>query len=239
MNLQERFAELFGSPPERGVQSAITKLCGVSRPTVSAWFTNPEKVSSISRRHAEQICATYFPHVSPTWLAEGFGPKVPMWAPEASLATNVSEAPSLGPTRLIPVVGHVKAGPDGYLEEMQFPVGHGEGYVEYWTRDDEAYALRIKGDSMHPRYRAGEFIVVTPKIEPQPGRDVVVKLKDGRKLLKQLNWIRGDELQLLSINDGYAPTTLSLEEIETIHRVAGGVPPDAFQEPRQHQERKA
>lgn len=158
------------------------------------------------------------------------------WAPKgvAPAVSNVSEAPSLGPSRLIPVVGHVKAGVDGYLEEMQYPVGHGEGYIEYWTRDEEAYALRIKGDSMHPRYRAGEFIVVTPRIEPQPGRDVVVKLKDGRKLLKQLNWIRGDELQLLSINDGYAPTTLGVEEIESIHRVAGGVPPDAFQEPRQH-----
>lgn len=234
MNLQERFAETFGNPPLRGVQAAIGKICDVSRATVSNWFNNPEKVSSISRRHAELICREMNLDISPAWLAEGTEPKRLAKGAQVTPVPNVAEAPGLGPSRLIPVVGHVKAGSDGYLEEMQYPVGHGEGYIDYWTRDDEAYALRVKGDSMHPRYRAGEFIVVTPQIEPQPGRDVVVKLKDGRKLLKQLNWIRGDELQLLSINDGYAPTTLALEEIESIHRVAGGVPPDAFQEPPQH-----
>ena len=131
----------------------------------------------------------------------------------------------------VAVVGHVKGGDDGYLDEMQFPTGSGEGYVEYWTKDTGAYALRIKGDSMHPRYRAGEFVVVTPNVEAQPGQDVVVKLVNGRKLLKQLNWIRGDELQLLSINNGYAPITLPLVEVESVHRVAGSVSNDAFIEP--------
>lgn len=111
---------------------------------------------------------------------------------------------------------------------MQYPVGHGEGFVQYWTKDPKAYALRVKGESMHPRYRAREFIVVTPSIEAQPGNDVVVKLKDGRKLLKQLNRIHDDEIQLVSINDGYEPATIQRDEIEDIHRVGGGVPPDAL-----------
>lgn len=152
----------------------------------------------------------------------------------APIESNVTDAPALGPSRMVPVVGHVKGGVDGFLEEMQYPVGHGEGFVEYWTKDPEAYALRVKGDSMHPRYRAGEFIIVTPSIEPQPGRDVMVKLKSGMKLLKQLNWRRGDEIQLLSINDGYEPYTVSMDEIESIQRVAGGVPSDAFEEARSH-----
>lgn len=142
--------------------------------------------------------------------------------------SNVAEAPALASSRWVPVVGHVKAGSDGYLDEMQYPVGEGDGFVEYWVRDPAAYAVRVKGDSMHPRYRAGEFIVVTPGIEALPGRDVVVKLRDGRKLLKQLNWIRDGEIQLLSINNGYGPLTISLEEIDSIHRVAGQVPSDAF-----------
>ncbi len=152
-----------------------------------------------------------------------------MGVPEPS---NVADAPALSGSRWVPVVGHVKAGPDGYLEELQYPVGEGEGYVEYWVRDTSAYAVRVKGDSMHPRYRAGEFIVVTPGIEATPGRDVVVKLRDGRKLLKQLNWIRDGEIQLLSINNGYAPLTISLEEVESVHRVAGQVPSDAFHNER-------
>ncbi len=169
-------------------------------------------------------------NLNPVWLSTGTGPKY--LEGSALERSNVAEAPALAASRRLPVVGHVKGGVDGFLEEMQYAVGHGEGFVEYWTRDPEAYALRVRGDSMSPRYRSGEFIVVTPSIEAQPGTDVVVKLRDGRKLLKHLNWKRGDEVQLISVNDGFPPTTVALDEIESVQRVAGGVPSDAFQENR-------
>lgn len=146
-------------------------------------------------------------------------------APEA----NADDAPKLRQARAIPVVGSVKAGDDGYLEELQYPVGHGEGFVMYWAQDPGAYALRVKGDSMHPRYRAGEFVVITPNIEAQSGRDVMVALTNGKKLLKLLNWSRDGEVQLLSINNGYTPMTIDASDIDKIHRVAGSVPPDAFE----------
>lgn len=138
--------------------------------------------------------------------------------------SNVEPALELKKSRMVPVTGSVKGGDDGYL--MQDPIP--DGFVEYWTGDPQAYALRIKGDSMHPRYRAGEFVVVTPSIEAQPGRDVVVKLTNGKCLLKQLNWMRNDEVQLLSINNGYAPMTISRDEVECICRVAGSVGPDSM-----------
>lgn len=138
--------------------------------------------------------------------------------------TNVEPAPDLKKARRIPITGSVRAGPDGYLVQDNTP----DGWVSYWTGDPHAYALRIKGDSMHPRYRAGEFVVVTPSIEAQPGRDVVVKLHDGNCVLKQLNWIRGDELQLLSINNGYEPMTISRKEVDCIERVAGSVGADSM-----------
>ncbi|BBL25002.1 MULTISPECIES: LexA family protein [Comamonas] len=138
--------------------------------------------------------------------------------------SNVEPALELKKSRMVPVTGSVKGGDDGYLVQDPVP----DGFVEYWTGDPQAYALRIKGDSMHPRYRAGEFVVVTPSIEAQPGRDVVVKLTNGKCLLKQLNWMRGDEVQLLSINNGYAPMTISREEVECICRVAGSVGPDSM-----------
>lgn len=122
---------------------------------------------------------------------------------------------------LLPLVGEVKGGADGYLEELQYPVGHGEGVVEYPTSDPNAYALRVRGDSMHPRYRAGEFVIVEPNIEPQPGDDVVVLCTNGRKMLKQLNWRRDGEVQLLSINNGYAPLTIPMSEVESIQLATG------------------
>lgn len=73
--LQERLAEIFPAPLPRGTQASIARLCQVSRPTVSAWFHLPEKVSSLERVHAELICEQYAPGISPAWLAEGRPPK--------------------------------------------------------------------------------------------------------------------------------------------------------------------
>lgn len=211
---------------EFGSQTKLADKIGKSSPQVSQWISaskdsktgKPRAMSRATARHIEAMCGK-----PDGWMDQ----PVPAHHEQA----NATAAPELRAPVLVPVVGHVKGGDDGYLEEMQFPVGSGEGYVEYWTRSQGAYALRIKGDSMHPRYRAGEFVVVTPHVEALPGQDVVVKLVNGKKLLKQLNWVRDGELQLLSINNHYGPLTLTLTEIESIHRVAGSVPHDAFIEP--------
>lgn len=96
--LQERFAEVFPEP-QRGLQADIMRLCNVSRPTVSAWFSNPEKVSTISRTHAELICGHFGLKVSPAWLAEGKEPKFHAFlsgaghTPTSASATLTTEAP--------------------------------------------------------------------------------------------------------------------------------------------------
>lgn len=141
----------------------------------------------------------------------------------AQTESNVEPAPQIRPRKGVPVVGEVKGGDDGYLDELQYPVGHGDGTVDYPTADPYAYALRVRGDSMHPRYRAGEFIVVEPSIEAMPGDDVVVALHDGRKLLKELNWERDGEVQLLSVNNHFGPLTLPRTDIQFIQLVAGRV----------------
>lgn len=207
---------------EYGSQKALADALERDEAQVSQWALGlknsgtgkPRGMRTVTARYIEKQCN-----------------KPDGWLDTDHSSSNAAAAPALRTSNKVPIVGHVKGGDDGFLEEMQFPVGSGEGYVEYWTRDSGAYALRVKGDSMHPRYRAGEFVVVTPHKEAQPGQDVVVKLTSGKKLLKQLNWMRGGELQLLSINNHYGPMTLPMAEVESIQRVAGSVPSDAFIEP--------
>ncbi len=221
--LQERMWQCFPEPQQRGLRARIADLCGVSAPTVTAWFDKPEKVAKIERSHAEKLCAGFGLAVSPAWLSEGAGDMLPSTSPALIAKSNLEAGPLLRPSKSVPVVGEVKGGDDGYLDELQYPVGHGDGTVDYPTADPNAYALRVRGDSMHPRYRAGEYIVVEPNIEAQPGDDVVVALMDGRKLLKELNWQRDGEVQLLSVNNHFGPLTLLDTEIHTIQLVAGRV----------------
>ena len=144
---------------------------------------------------------------------------------------STSPIPISQPFRQVPVVGHVKGGTDGYLEELDYPTGNGDGHVEYPARDANAYALRVKGDSMRPRIRPGEFVIIEPNHRASPGDDVVVIATDGRKLLKEFLYERGGDVVLGSINLENGPITLPRTDIISIHYVAAIVPAGALYKP--------
>lgn len=141
-----------------------------------------------------------------------------------TLESTVGEPLPLRQGRDIPVVGEAQGGPDGYISINDYPAGHGDGWITLYSADPEAYGLRVRGDSMRPRIKSGEHIVVEPGIEAQPGDDVVVKFVDGSAVVKELLWIREDEACLGSINNGIPPITRPLESIMSIHRVAAIIP---------------
>lgn len=215
---------------EYGTQVALAEKIGKSPAQISQWKNASKYSGSEKRRVMDRSTARHIEKM--TGKPDGWMDQPATVANKAPtltvVASNVEAAPELRDTRRIPVVGEVQGGVDGYLEELQYPVGHGEGYVECQSSDSSAFALRVRGDSMHPRYRAGEFIVVEPSIEAQPGDDVVVALKDGRKLLKELNWIRDGEVQLLSVNNHFAPLTLPLSAVLSIQLAAHRVRRNAF-----------
>lgn len=144
---------------------------------------------------------------------------------------SIEPVPTATPFKQIPVVGHVKGGDGGYLEEMGHPTGDGDGHVEYPARDRNAYALRVRGDSMRPRIRPGEFVIVEPNHTPHPGDDVVVSTTDGRRLLKEFLYERNGDITLGSINIQNGPLTIAKSDILSIHYVAAIVPAGALYKP--------
>ncbi|MBS0308546.1 MAG: S24 family peptidase [Proteobacteria bacterium] len=76
---------------------------------------------------------------------------------------------------------------------------------------------------MRPRIKPGEYLAIEPSIEAQPGDDVVVIFTDGRKMVKELVFIRQDEVEFHSINDG-SRMTVPTRLIQAIHRVGGIYP---------------
>ena len=163
-------------------------------------------------------------------IAKALGTKVSEIhaAAEDRAVYNADPAGKLRTFRDVPVVGTAQLGDNGFWEELEFPVGHGDGYITYPAKDPQTYALRVRGDSMRPRIKSGEFIVAEPHTPPQPGDDVVVKTKSGRSMVKELLYMRDNEVALGSINQDHKTITIPLTDIESIHYVAAIIPRGAF-----------
>jgi phage repressor protein C with HTH and peptisase S24 domain len=133
---------------------------------------------------------------------------------------NAEDAPKLGRYQLIPVVGTAQLGDNGLWCDLDYPVGYGDGFIKYPSKDPQAYAIRCVGDSMKPRIRNGEFVIVEPNSEVVIGNEVLVKSIDGRVMVKSLLFSSDDRIYLQSINDIYPSITLELKDIDVIHSIA-------------------
>ncbi|HDZ2945724.1 helix-turn-helix transcriptional regulator [Klebsiella pneumoniae] len=121
----------------------------------------------------------------------------------------------------VPVVGGAQLGDGGHWSNMQYPVGFGDGYIRWPTSDPDAYALRCSGDSMKPRIKDGEYVVIEPNHQYLPGDEVLVITKDERVMVKTFLYERDGEVMVMSINEEHLPIRFSLSEIHSMHYVAG------------------
>lgn len=161
--------------------------------------------------------------VSPDWLATGLGSREPSESTRPPSDADWNGRPeSLVRLRrhLVPVVGKAKLGDDGYFAELEYPVGHGDGYVDCPTDDPNAYALHCVGSSMLPRIKPGEYVVMEPGRQVVPGDEVLVRSSDGRVMVKELLYIRDDHAHLGSVNDNQPKIAIPVQEIDRMHYVA-------------------
>lgn len=155
--------------------------------------------------------------VNPEWLESGKGQRVAPPSMAEPTAIYLTKPPTPG----VAVVGTARLGDSHEYCELEYPVGHGDGRIDWPTRDPNAYALRCKGDSMKPRIRHGEFVVIEPNHPVMPGDEVLAKSKAGRVMVKQLAYIRDGMVYLDSVNEAHPRISIAQEELEALHYVAG------------------
>jgi len=210
--MSERIKELLGALDV--TQRQLADLAEVSKAAANAWITKGTKPGGTALLNLRRKRG-----INPDWVIDGKGKMFlsnDEWTQPKQLSTSYTEAP---------VVGTAQLGPEGYWEAMDYPVGYGDGHIAVPSDDPNAYALRVRGDSMTPAIRDGWFVVVEPNSPVCPGEYVLIVTTDGQSMIKELLWERGDRVSLMSVNEEFGRLTLSREEIETIHHVAFIAPP--------------
>ena len=99
----------------------------------------------------------------------------------------------------VPIISMVAAG-DWTEAYDPYAVGMGDGYEECDKCSDNAFAVRVSGESMAPRFKSGDVLICDPNVIPENKDLVIAKLtdtneatfkqlviEDGHKILKALN----------------------------------------------------
>jgi phage repressor protein C with HTH and peptisase S24 domain len=124
------------------------------------------------------------------------------------------------PAEAVPLLGFAEAGAGGYFDDGGFPAGKGWDEIPFPAVEDEnAYALEISGDSMHPAYRDGTIIIVSPAAPIRRGDRVVVKTKLGEIMAKELKRKTAKTLELKSLNPEHPDRTFTAEDVLWVARI--------------------
>lgn len=123
------------------------------------------------------------------------------------------------PARSIPIVAEGAATPAGIAWAQGAPP---PGDIEGWTArprdvdDENAYAVRVRGDSMAPAYPPHTIAVVAPGCRLQDGDEAYVQLVPDERLIRLVRRTRGGYL-LESYNHRYPARVVTRKEVLAMH----------------------
>lgn len=194
----------------------VAAYCKVANSAVTQWVNGDSK----SLRPENLFALAKLTGFRAEWLAVGKGPEREQSQKESTGNVDPSVI-HIGVSRPIPIVGTAQMGSEGYW----YALDESEGFVQSYSCDKDAYAIRLRGDSMSPAIKSGWLAVCEPNSKLVPGEYVMVRLLDGESMLKELLYANSEEVSLMSINTAYGRRNISTKEIESIHHVGAIVPP--------------
>ena len=171
------------------IPQELANASGVSKASISQYLNGSHAPSNISSGKMAKIL-----NVNPVWL---MGFDVPM-----------NEDTSSHPRRKgvpIPVYGRVAAGvPIEMIEDI---------IAEEMARTGEFFALQIHGDSMEPRMKEGDVVIVRKQEDAETGETVIATVNGTDATCKRLRKYK-DGIELIPTNPSYEPLFFSNKEVE-------------------------
>jgi SOS-response transcriptional repressor LexA/transcriptional regulator with XRE-family HTH domain len=130
------------------------------------------------------------------------------------------------PLRRIPIINKVSAGYPQDFTDLDYPAGIADDYCEAppELRDENAFAVRVIGDSMEPKYHEGDVVIVSPAASLTSGADCFVRFAitgrstDSHATFKRVFHDPGGLVRLQPLNERHPPTIVKPSDIAGIYR---------------------
>lgn len=126
------------------------------------------------------------------------------------------------PGQWVPVINKVPAGYPAEFDDLGYPAGFADDYVRCPDiHDPNAFAVRVIGDSMEPKFSEGHIVVFSPATDVQNGDDCFVRLKSPHETtFKRVFFEEGEKIRLQPRNDMYAPIIVRGNRVNGLYRAA-------------------
>ena len=122
--------------------------------------------------------------------------------------------------RTVPLISFVEASEANRFDERGYPDGDGWDQFGFAAVEDRhAFALEIAGEALRPAFRDGTFIIVSPAAAIRRGDRVVVKIRSGEVIAKELARKTSKGIELRSLNPAQPDRTLATEDYLWIARI--------------------
>jgi SOS-response transcriptional repressor LexA len=126
-------------------------------------------------------------------------------------------------TTAVPIINKVSAGYPKDFTDLSYPRGVADDYVGCPdVQDKDAFAARISGDSMMPKYREGDIVIFSPAAVPKNGDDCFIRFADGHTTFKRVYFQMKDNsptiLRLEPRNEKYRPQSVDSENISGVYK---------------------
>lgn len=188
--------------PEKGRGTQLASVCKVTPKAVSKWL-NAETMPST----ANIYLLAKFLAVTPEWLTYGIGNVIPA---------------AIGTTK-VPLISYVQAGAWTGIDDFRETCGDYEYILTDLDVSGDAFALKIKGDSMEPEFIGGDIVIIDPKVEPHAGEFVAAINGDYEATFKKyrpledLDEYGRQHFELVPLN----PDWHSMSSLKQVIRIIG------------------
>ncbi|MEN8126458.1 MAG: XRE family transcriptional regulator [Planctomycetota bacterium] len=124
------------------------------------------------------------------------------------------------PGQMVPVINKVPAGYPSEFDDMGYPAGFADDYVRCPDiHDPNAFAVRVVGDSMEPKFSEGDVVIFSPAADVQNGDDCFVRLRMPHETtFKRIFFEPEKKIRLQPRNEMHSPIFLEGDRVNGLYR---------------------